>query len=253
MKKFILSFLLFILSCAAFAATLPYDGKFRPELDTSLPDSFFGVEITGEKVCLILDHSGSMSANSRYELLSQQVDSIIDFFHAKAKSKEFKNREITLMMIPFDNNVQEYPSRPIPMKSVNAVQRAKKEFRKHLMPSGGTNFIKAWQKALTILPRYKFDTVYFLTDGYADNPMEIIKKFKADKRNAKYSNFEIKCIAIGTQSPVMEEMAREIPATSYTYVPDLPSDAMIPPPNNSNQKMKSGGSPLKQRNTRQRP
>ncbi len=208
MKKIVLVLVLFLISLISSAQWV----------DSSIDSTFYGLEIEGERVLLILDRSGSMTG-SRHADLQAQVDTILTYLEAKAQKS---SKPVTVTFITFDNACTIYPERkPITMKTKSLVRKARAEIKPLIQPRGGTDFIVPWTAALKIIPKQKIDVVYFMTDGGAASPVELINTWKNDKKNKKCI-FKIKCISVGGPSPVLKEMADNIGDTTYTEVRDVP-------------------------------
>jgi hypothetical protein len=164
--------------------------------------SYFGLEVISRRLCLVLDISGSMSAELTYEGNSTQRIGILKAQLLKLV-KSFDKKTFFNVYV-FESGYKKVFDHLVPMTKANHLQLNK--FVDKLQPLGATNLFDALEKALQ---DPHVDTIYLLSDGQPSTgkytePAEIISQIENINRLRRV---QINTISIGQPSELLEKLA----------------------------------------------
>ena len=165
--------------------------------------SYFGLEVISRRLCLVLDISGSMSAELTFDGNSTQR---IDVLKAQLLKliKSFDRRTFFNVYV-FESGYKKVFDHLVPMTKANHSQLNK--FVDNLKPLGATNLFDALENALQ---DPQVDTIYLLSDGQPStgkftDPAEIISQIE---RLNRLRRVQINTISIGDESELLEDLSR---------------------------------------------
>ena len=180
----------------------------RAEAKNNDSAEFYGVEIRGEKILFVLDHSGSMSAKTEY---GNRLDQLKKEFSEMLDGLSYK---ISLGVLWFPSNAT-YPRLGIDEASDTFKERLKKHMQK-IQPTGGTPIGEAMTLAFEkIVEKREIDAIYLLSDGAPNGSPDSIRTLI---QNLNSSHFiKIHTISIGQESEFMKNVAADNYGT-YTEI-----------------------------------
>ena len=188
-----------------------------PVEDRGTQASFYGLRIISDRVCFVLDTSGSMAAEARMpgERSSTNGGQSTRMEVAKFKLGEALDRfpeGDRFNVVFFDDDVDRLEDELIEMTSRNLA--ATKKYVKKAKPGGGTAVYDALDAAFD---DDEVDTIYLLTDGdpSAGRIVNAERIAEAIERRNRTRLVTIHCISIGKPSPLLRRLAAD---SGGTYV-----------------------------------
>ena len=164
--------------------------------------SYFGLEVISRRVCLVLDVSGSMSAEMTFDGTSTTS---IDVLREQLLSlvKSFDSRTFFNVYV-FENDYKKAFEQLVPMTRAHHAKL--NTFANSLKPAGATNLFDALEDALT---DPHVDTLYVLSDGQpsAGKYTETEDIVTEVERLNRLRHVQINTISIGMASPLLKQLA----------------------------------------------